>query len=276
MVGVAIGEERERCSYSFGNSFGNRTVSRVASRSAALCEQQDGRARRDASQREPGPTSAMPTLTVENYLKAILHLEPRPRSREFVSPGRIAETLGLTPGTVTSMMKTLEADGLVRYRPYAGVQLTSRGRKVALHVLRRHRLVELFLVETLGMDWSEVHEEAEELEHAISDRVLERLDAFLGHPAVDPHGDPIPRDGTLPVEDSIPLAETETGQCYRIARLLDQRPEFLEMAERHGLLPGKQVTIREIDDTAGIIRVRIARKDISLSTDVADRVVVSV
>ena len=107
--------------------------------------------------------------------------------------GKLATAMGVVPGTATTMMEALADSGLVAYEPRGGVRLTRGGARVlALHVLRRHRLVELFLVQVLGMDWSEVHPEAEELEHAISDKVLERIDTLLGHPSVDPHGDPIP------------------------------------------------------------------------------------
>src|SRR5580700_4576775 len=133
----------------------------------------------------------MATITVENYLKK-LYLEQHAADGDRVAMGRLASAMGVVPGTATSMVKALSDSGLVEYQRRGGVRLTSRGEQLALHVLRRHRLVELLLVKVLGLDWSEVHEEAESLEHAISDRVLERIDAILGHPTVDPHGDPIP------------------------------------------------------------------------------------
>src|SRR5215471_9542710 len=133
----------------------------------------------------------MPSSTVENYLKQI-YLEQQSAQGELVSMGRLASVMNVVPGTATSMVKALADSGLVEYEPRSGARLTRGGQQLALHVLRRHRLVELFLVKVLGLDWSEVHEEAEELEHAISDKVLERIDQFLGHPSADPHGDPIP------------------------------------------------------------------------------------
>src|ERR1700727_1453222 len=132
----------------------------------------------------------MPTSTVENYLKAILVRSEDEAS--VVSTGSIAEALGVTPGTITTMVKSLAAQGLVEHQPREGVRLTQAGRGHAMGVVRKHRLVETFLVRVLKMDWKEVHEEAEALEHAISDRVLLRMDAILGHPATDPHGDPVP------------------------------------------------------------------------------------
>src|ERR1043165_5503845 len=133
----------------------------------------------------------MASETVENYLKAIYSLSAKSDSDQ-VSLGDLAAAVGVTPGTATTMVKKLALDRLAKYERYSGVALTAKGKQTALAVLRRHRLIETFLVRTLGMDWAEVHAEAERLEHALSDRLLQRLDAFLGHPAVDPHGDPIP------------------------------------------------------------------------------------
>jgi DtxR family Mn-dependent transcriptional regulator len=136
--------------------------------------------------------------TVENYLKH-LFAEQQQNEGKLLPMGRLAAALGVAPGTATTMVKNLAESGLVTYEPHDGVRLTPDGERRALQVIRRHRLIELFLVQTLGLDWSEVHDEAEELEHAISQKVLERLDALLGHPQFDPHGDPIPGGkGQLP------------------------------------------------------------------------------
>src|SRR5438034_298483 len=144
----------------------------------------------------------MPTRTVEDYLKALYAEQQRGTARGdggLVAMGALALAMSVAPGTATAMVKTLAEAGLVDYEPRGGVRLSGKGEKLALHVLRRHRLVELFLVEVLGLDWSEVDPEAEELEHAISDKVMERIDWLLDHPQVDPHGDPIPSaKGTIP------------------------------------------------------------------------------
>src|SRR5947207_9245964 len=141
--------------------------------------------------------------------------------------GRIAAAMGVVPGTATAMIKTLADSGLVTYEPRGGVRLTRGGEQLALHVVRRHRLVELFLVEHLGLDWSEVHDEAEQLEHAISDKVLARMDAVLGHPSTDPHGDPIPTADDVRhsgggksngVQRLASLATCDIGRPMRIAR----------------------------------------------------------
>src|SRR3982751_1400223 len=160
----------------------------------------------------------MPTSTVENYLKQI-YLEQQGVADRLVPMGRLAEVMGVVPGTATSMIKALADSGLVSYEPRGGARLTRGGEQLALHVLRRHRLVELFLVKVLGLDWSEVHDEAEELEHAISDKVLERIDRLLGHPSVDPHGDPIPTaKGKVSDTPLASLADCALGRPVKVAR----------------------------------------------------------
>ena len=134
----------------------------------------------------------LPSYTVENYLKAIFQAQIGLGRGDLVPMGQLAAALGVVPGTATTMVKTLAESGLVKYEPYAGVRLTAAGEKLAAMVLRRHRLIELFLVKVMGMSWTEVHDEAEHLEHAVSERLIDRIDEMLGRPAVDPHGDPIP------------------------------------------------------------------------------------
>src|SRR5262249_54790685 len=150
----------------------------------------------------------------------------------------------------------------VEYRPRSGVRLTASGRRLALSVLRRHRLVELFLVKVLGLDWSEVHEEAEALEHVISERVLERMDAVLGHPTTDPHGDPIPTSkGQIHDPTRMSLATCPPGRVQRIVRVLDQEPEFLQFLERQGLMPGATVTVDQREAAADVVQFRTARPE---------------
>src|SRR5436189_648500 len=135
----------------------------------------------------------LPSSTVENYLKAIHQGQSALTGDERLVPmGQVAAALGVTPGTATTMVKTLAESGLAEYEPYAGVALTASGARLATLVVRRHRLIELFLVRVLGFGWDEVHDEAEQLEHVVSDRLIERIDEMLGRPAADPHGDPIP------------------------------------------------------------------------------------
>ena len=166
----------------------------------------------------------MPSITVENYVKQI-YLEQQRTLDHLVSMGRLAEAMRVTPGTATSMIKALADSGLVKYVRRSGVRLSKGGEQLALHVLRRHRLLELFLVQVVGLDWSEVHSEAEELEHAVSDKLLARMDALLGHPSADPHGDPIPPSrGRLPAEKLYDLLRAPGGRTLKVARIMDQDP----------------------------------------------------
>lgn len=197
----------------------------------------------------------MATSTVEDYLKCILLKELE--SEKPVRFGAIAESLDVAPGTVTAMMKTLADSGLVEYEPYAGVRLSTAGRQLATHVLRRHRLIELFLVDIVGLDWSEVHAEAERLEHAVSDRLIERIDALLGSPSVDPHGDPIPdAEGKVTEPEAHDLLSCPTGVEVEVARVLDQRPDFLQLIEREGLKPGSKLTVKARDEAADTVELK--------------------
>lgn len=198
----------------------------------------------------------MPTSTVEDYLKCILVSQQAPD--ELVSMGQIATALSVAPGTVTAMVKTLADSGLVEYEPYSGVRLTEPGRKLAAHVLRRHRLIELFLVQVLEMGWSEVHAEAELLEHAISDRLAERIAEVLGHPSVDPHGDPIPDAHGVVVIPTFPsLLTGPLDVPVVIARVGDQSRDFLLLLERRGLKPGTRLMIIGRDEAADTVELRL-------------------
>lgn len=216
------------------------------------------------------------TSTVENYLKQ-LYLEQRSgEGGGMVSMGRLAAAMGVVPGTATSMVKALSDSGLVIYEPRGGVRLTRSGEQLALHVLRRHRLVELFLVKVLGLDWSVVHDEADALEHAISDRVLERVDVLLGHPTADPHGDPIPTSkGHLHERHLMSLADCPVGVPQQVARVLDQEPQFLQFIERSGLMPGSTVTVGKRDAAAEAVKIRIPRREeVSLGMAAAAKILV--
>ncbi|MEI6861618.1 MAG: metal-dependent transcriptional regulator [Verrucomicrobiota bacterium] len=199
----------------------------------------------------------MATVAVENYLKHILLLSEGEAENGLVPMGALAAAMAVVPGTTTTMVKALADGGLVEHRPRQGVRLTGEGRRVALGVLRRHRLIETFLVNVLKMDWSAVHPEAERLEHAISDEVLDRLDALLGHPATDPHGDPIPSaQGKLSTEVHATLATCATGKPLRVVRVTEQSAEFLHFAEVHGLAPGATVRVTDRNLAAGLVTVK--------------------
>lgn len=218
----------------------------------------------------------MPTSTVEDYLKCIL-MEEQANPAARVGTGRIASALGVAPATVTSMLKTLAGSGLVEYEPYSGVCLTAAGRQLALHVLRRHRLVELFLVQVMRMDWSEVHAEAELLEHSVSERLIERMDEMLGHPEVDPHGDPIPTaGGQVQATEDVSLVEGPLGEPLRVARVTDQSAAFLQLVEREGLKPDEQVVIESRDHAAeSVLIARRDRRSLNLGFGAASKIMVS-
>src|SRR5712671_3229710 len=194
----------------------------------------------------------LPSSTVENYLKAIHQgqssLGPDQR---LVPMGQVASALGVTPGTATTMVKTLSESGLAEYEPYSGVRLTAAGEKLAGLVLRRHRLVELFLVQVMGMSWAEVHDEAEQLEHVVSERLIERIDDMLGRPTHDPHGDPIPTpEGTIRTDHLESLLTCPIATPLRVTRIADQDPAFLRFIESNDLKPGQQVEVESRDAAA--------------------------
>jgi DtxR family Mn-dependent transcriptional regulator len=219
---------------------------------------------------------SMPSITVENYLKQ-LYLEQQ-NATDLVPMGKLASAMGVVPGTATSMVKALADSGLVSYEPRFGAKLTKGGEQLALHVLRRHRLVELFLVKVLGLDWSEVHDEAEELEHAISQKVLDKIDKLLGHPSVDPHGDPIPTaKGKMSEEPLSALSQVEAGAKVRIARVVDQDPRFLQFLDRAGLRPGVTLTVHGHEPQADAISIKVdARSPLTLGTSAAMKILVEV
>ena len=200
----------------------------------------------------------VPSQTVENYLKAIFQAQMALGDANALVPmGQLAAAIRVVPGTATTMVKALADAGLAHYEPYAGVRLTAAGEKLAALVLRRHRLIELFLVKVMGMSWTEVHDEAENLEHAVSDRLIDRIDDMLGRPAVDPHGDPIPdSDGTVLRPDYESLLTCPVGAPVTIARVSDQDREFLEFAEKHRLRPGDVVRVEERSEAGDSVQLR--------------------
>ncbi len=212
----------------------------------------------------------MPSLTVENYVKAIYQLAPGEKSA--VATGQISESLGVLPGTVTSMLKTLDESRLATYTPYEGVRLTAAGRALALRVLRRHRLIEQFLSRTLDLAWDEVHEEAEHMEHAVSDWLVDRIDAYLGYPKTDPHGDPIPTaDGNVATVADRALAGCAAGKRYRLARVTDQSPEFLRYLSQAGLEIGTEVALVTNDAARDSVTIELAGKEKRLSREAAGK-----
>lgn len=179
---------------------------------------------------------------IEDYLKTVYaHTEWQPHP---ITPKALADRLGIAPSSVTEMVKKMAAHGLVTHAPYKAIQLTDAGRVGALAVIRRHRLIETWLAEEMGYTWDKVHEEAEVLEHAISDRLLEAIDARLGRPVRDPHGDAIPAaDGTLATEPAIRLDEVPTGHEVRVIRISDRDPAVLRALYRVGVGPSSELRV---------------------------------
>jgi DtxR family Mn-dependent transcriptional regulator len=193
-----------------------------------------------------------PSSSVGNYLKAIWGLT----GDGTASTKDVAERLSISSASVSNMFMRLRKMGLTEYEPYQGASLTEAGRVEALRLLRRHRLIETFLLERLGYPWEAVHEEAESLEHSVSDEFTERLAEFLGHPAYDPHGDPIPAsDGTLEADDSFPLSAATAGQRVRIYRVGDEEAAKLAYLEEHGLMPGRLLEVKEVRALDGVVTV---------------------
>ncbi|MES2793096.1 MAG: metal-dependent transcriptional regulator [Planctomycetota bacterium] len=218
----------------------------------------------------------MESVKVEDYLKAIYHICAAAGS-ETAATGEVAERLQVTPGSVTTMLQRLAESGLVRYQSHRGAKLTENGQKVALNVLRRHRLVELFLSKTLGLSWDEIHAEAEHLEHAVSERLIDRIDQHLGYPDRDPHGDPIPNaDGSLRSAPGEPLAGCAARTVVVLERVLDQTPEFLRYLRDGGLVPGCTATVVQNLPSAGIVTLQAGDHQVSLSRDAAYKLLVRV
>ncbi len=216
----------------------------------------------------------MPRLSssMEDYLRAIYILAEREGS---VATTRLAEYLKVAPPSVTGMLKKLARLRLVHYTPYRGVTLTRAGRRIALEVIRHHRLLELFLMEALGYDWDEVHAEADRLEHAISEALEERIAAMLGHPAYDPHGDPIPtRAGEIPLPATRRLSEAPLGVACEVLRVTDE-VSTLRQAARAGLRPGVQVIVEESTPGSGL-RIRVGDREHRIRRRLAEQVFVRV
>jgi DtxR family Mn-dependent transcriptional regulator len=221
----------------------------------------------------------LPSSTVENYLKAIyLGVAGLSPPQRLLPMGQLATALGVAPGTATTMVKTLAESGLVEYEPYAGVALTTSGEKLAALVLRRHRLIELFLVRVMGYSWDEVHDEAEQLEHAVSDRLIDRMDEMLGRPEVDPHGDPIPTaDGLVRRQEADTLLTCPLHTRVTVVRVMDQDKAFLRFIEGHHLKPGQSIEVEHRDAASDSVRVRGAGDQrVTIGTRAASKLLVHV
>ncbi|MFN8653547.1 MAG: metal-dependent transcriptional regulator [Gemmatimonadales bacterium] len=199
------------------------------------------------------------THSAEDYLKAIYHLTS---GGSPASTNQLAEALDLAPASVSGMLKRLAEQGLVDHEPYKGVTLAPEGKRIALRMLRRHRLIEAYLVAHLGYSWDTVHEEAERLEHAVSDTLIERMAQVLGDPQEDPHGDPIPGpDGSLTEMVYVPLADLEVGDEAEIRRVATSQPERLRYIGATGLMPGTHVALVAREPFQGPLRVKVGDRE---------------
>jgi DtxR family transcriptional regulator, Mn-dependent transcriptional regulator len=208
----------------------------------------------------------------EDCLKAIFLLT---QEEHGASTSALAERLGISPGAVTKMVKKLAGLRLVDHSPYRGVTLTAAGEKVALEVIRHHRLLELYLHEALGYTWDQVHSEAERLEHVLSEEMEEKIDALLGRPAHDPHGDPIPsREGTVAPPAATRLSDLPDGRAATVARVQNNDPELLRYLGRLGLYPGAVVSVRSREPFSGPLFIRVGETEHAIGREVGDSVYV--
>jgi len=209
------------------------------------------------------PASKNPAI--EDYLKTVYaHTEWQP---DPITPKALADKLGVAPSSVTEMVKKMAAQGLIAHVPYGPLRLTDEGRLRALAVVRRHRLIETWLVREMGYQWDEVHDEAEVLEHALSDRLLEAIDLRLGRPVRDPHGDPIPTaDGTIATEPFLRLDGAPAGHTGRVLRISDRDPDVLRLLAAAGVAPGVGIEITTVDAAGERVLVTVTPIDADDST----------
>lgn len=207
------------------------------------------------------------TAPVEDYLKVIYEIE---RATGAAATTDIAQRLAIAPASVSGMIRRLAEQGLLDHERYHGVRLTDEGRRVALRMIRRHRVIETYLTRALGYPWDLVHDEAERLEHAASDELVDRMAAAIGEPAVDPHGAPIPtREGTIDERDHHSLAELEPGRSGRVVQVSDDDAARLRYLAELGLVPGAQVTVLERAPFGGPIRLRVGQSECAVGPGLA-------
>jgi DtxR family Mn-dependent transcriptional regulator len=207
------------------------------------------------------------TQSVQDYLKAVYHLG---QSGKTVGTNELAEQLEVAPASVTGMLKRLSKDGYIHYTPRVGAALTAKGLEVALEIIRHHRLLEAFFVERLGMNWAQAHQEAEILEHFISEELENLIDAAMGHPDTDPQGAPIPtREGEVRVNSWPTLVEAGAGSRCVVRRVQHEEPELLRYVEQVGLVPGVSIEVAEIGPFDGPVTVKLHGRELHLGFKVA-------
>jgi DtxR family transcriptional regulator, Mn-dependent transcriptional regulator len=216
----------------------------------------------------------MNTFTEENYLKAIYHLS---LLSESVSTNQIAASLSTKAASVTDMLKKLAEKELINYTKYQGVTLTPSGEKIAISIIRKHRLWEYFLVEKLNFKWDEVHDVAEELEHISSQELIDRLDDFMGNPKYDPHGDPIPDcNGLFKAYELKPVSTLTSNESGIVSGVRDHSSSFLQYLERMQLTIGQKIKVAEINDYDHSVTLQLEDKRIHVSREVANNLLISI
>lgn len=213
--------------------------------------------------------------SVEDYLKAIYKLEGETVSDKGVSTSRLAEKMGVANASVTNMLKRLAEMKMVNYESYYGTRLTEAGQKIALEMIRHHRLLELYLKEILGYSWDEVHDEAEKLEHHISEQFEDKIAELLNHPTEDPHGDPIPsKDGKMPKIKLKPLHSVPRETSFIVRRVKNQNPELLRYLEKQGLIPGVKVEVLSKEPFDGPVQLKVENQTVTIANNIAEDIFV--
>ncbi len=208
--------------------------------------------------------------SVQDYIKTIYELEA---AKKRPATKALADLLGVQMASVTGMVKYLASEGFLKYVRYRGVKLMPKGRELALRMLRRHRLIELFLAQTLRLGWDEVHADAEQMEHAVSDALIERIDEYLGHPQFDPHGAPIPGvDGKVVARRSVSIAQLKAGDDGTVIEVDDKDPDFLRFVSSLGIRIGSTVEVIGKEPYGGPVRLRLGKRNIVMGTEAAARV----
>lgn len=215
----------------------------------------------------------MITQAVQDYLKVIYKLG---ESEESVTTNAIAERMSVSQASVTGMIKKMAELKLLSHTPYYGVALSEAGRKIALEIIRHHRLLERYLAEALGYSWDQVHDEAERLEHVISEEMEERMAEFLGHPRTDPHGAPIPtKEGFIAERESIPLTSAQSGEKVRVEQVSDRDPEMLRYLGKIGIYPDVELNIVEKAPFGGPLTVKVGKQQHHLGEGLTDNILIS-
>lgn len=214
----------------------------------------------------------MASEQIENYLKNIYKLSSNDGK---VTTSSLSEKLQISPASVSEMIKKLAEEGTLTHTPYKGVELTEEGKLLALRIIRKHRLWEMFLVQVLHFGWDEIDDEAERFEHIMSDKMEEKIDHVLGHPSIDPHGDPIPsKDGVITCSMSYPMAEAHEGATVRVLRVSDENSEMLQYVSSIGISLHREILIRQKMNFDNSLLVRIGDREVNISSTIASSIFV--